>query len=421
MPKVARWLCIVLCFACAIPYISAQDIEPQRLGEIIDAPDSTRMAQPNIFLADSLAAMTADTVPAKKPGFFKRLFAGLTEGHIDRTHEKAIDLSFVAFPSYSNEPGFGIGAALTGFFRINRQDSILPPSDVFVSVNATFRAFFQVYFKGNVIFPNGRSRLGYVISLYRMPLDFWGITATEAKVNPKSKYDRLMADIQVNYLHMIKPGFYLGAKLRSNYTGLNSIQNPEYLHDEAKKYYCTGLGFIIEYDTRDNLLNPSSGIHISYSPMVFPNFLGTQPKTFWNNTFYIDYYHKLWPHAIGAFDLYGGFNTEGTPWTMREQANADGIRLRGYYMGRDIYNNQITAQIEIRQHIYKRLGATVWGGVGAFFNKFSDFKKGGRAPVWLPNWGLGLRFEIKHNANVRLDFGFAGKDLGIMFAFGEAF
>ncbi|MCF0218696.1 MAG: BamA/TamA family outer membrane protein [Muribaculaceae bacterium] len=381
-------------------------------------PEMTQMA----VLETELDTAAVDTVPKKKPGFFRRLFAGLTEGHIDRTHEKAIDLSFVAFPSYSNEPGFGIGAAMTGFYRINRQDSILPPSDIFVSINASLRGFFQIYAKGNNIFPNGKSRLSYIVSLYRMPLYFWGINAEECRRNERSQFDRLMADIQVNYLHKIHNGFFVGARFRSNFTAGTKILKPEYMLGQNSRYYTTGIGLIIEYDTRDNLLNPSSGVHLSYSPMFFPSVFGTATKSFWNNTFFVDWYQKIWPHAILAFDFYGGLNTADTPWTMREQVNVDGIRQRGYYMGSVIDNNQFAAQVEIRQHIYKRLGLTGWFGYAVFFDRFSDFKKGGASPWWLRNYGIGLRFEIKHNANVRLDCGFNYKnEIGIMFAFGEAF
>lgn len=39
----------------------------------------------------------------------------------------------------------------------------------------------------------------------------------------------------------------------------------------------------------------------------------------------------------------------------------------------------------------------------------------------LPNYGLGLRVEFKHNVNIRIDYGF-GKDTGgFVFQFAEAF
>ena len=42
-------------------------------------------------------------------------------------------------------------------------------------------------------------------------------------------------------------------------------------------------------------------------------------------------------------------------------------------------------------------------------------------PKFLFNWGVGLRFEFKHNVNVRIDYGFGRHTSGLVFAVGEAF
>ena len=39
----------------------------------------------------------------------------------------------------------------------------------------------------------------------------------------------------------------------------------------------------------------------------------------------------------------------------------------------------------------------------------------------LANGGIGLRVELKHNVNGRIDFGFGRNTCGFVFAIGEAF
>ena len=39
----------------------------------------------------------------------------------------------------------------------------------------------------------------------------------------------------------------------------------------------------------------------------------------------------------------------------------------------------------------------------------------------LPNYGLGLRVEFKHNVNIRIDYGFGKETAGFVFQFAEAF
>lgn len=118
-----------------------------------------------------------------------------------------------------------------------------------------------------------------------------------------------------------------------------------------------------------------------------------------------------------AFDLYGQLNGDDVPWTLREELGAGTSRMRGYYAGRYIDNNQLSAQMELRQHIYGRVGCVAWAGGGTVFPKLSQL----RMKDVLPNYGLGLRVEFKHNVNIRIDYGF-GKDTGgFVFQFAEAF
>ncbi len=106
---------------------------------------------------------------------------------------------------------------------------------------------------------------------------------------------------------------------------------------------------------------------------------------------------------------------------MREMLASDGIRMRGYYMGSTMDNSQIASQIEYRQHVWKRLGFVIWGGGATLFSSIKDLKEHNIKPEWLHNFGIGLRFEFKHNVNARIDYGFGQGTSGIVFAIGEAF
>ena len=84
--------------------------------------------------------------------------------------------------------------------------------------------------------------------------------------------------------------------------------------------------------------------------------------------------------------------------------------MRGYYQGRYTDNDMITVQVELRQRIWRRIGCAVWGGAGNVFPSLSRFD-------WsqtLPNYGAGLRWELKKRVNVRLDYGFGKKTSGLL-------
>ena len=61
------------------------------------------------------------------------------------------------------------------------------------------------------------------------------------------------------------------------------------------------------------------------------------------------------------------------------------------------------------------MGAVGWVGVGTLGETVGEFDK------WLPNFGLGFRFEVQPRMNLRIDFGFGKETTGFYFNFNEAF
>jgi hypothetical protein len=77
----------------------------------------------------------------------------------------------------------------------------------------------------------------------------------------------------------------------------------------------------------------------------------------------------------------------------------------------------MSAQLELRQHLVDRFGCVVWGGAGTVFPALNQVR-------WsdiLPTYGLGLRWEFKHNVNIRIDYGFGKQTGGFVFNLNEAF
>ncbi len=380
-------------------------------------PISNIEEQPNkdTEYADSIVVLR------KTPEWLRKYLNSLMRGNIDRTREKRVDMGFAITPSYTREAGFGLGGAATGLYRVNQNDTLPNPSDFFISLNASFNKFYVLTFKGNNLFPDNRSRLSYKLEAYRKNLDFWGINSEETARNKKSKYNRQQIDLQAEYVYRVTRNFFAGAQLRANYTDAKDLHNPEYLLDERAQYYVTGIGLSFEFDTRDNLVTPTRGIHLAYKPMVYLKWLGNAPARFYSHTFIANGYFRMWKGAILALDWYAKLNSSNTPWTMREMLASDGIRMRGYYMGSTMDNSQISSQIEYRQHVWKRLGFVIWGGGATLFSSIKDLKEHDIKPEWLHNFGVGLRFEFKHNVNARIDYGFGQGTSGIVFAIGEAF
>lgn len=361
----------------------------------------------------------ADTAQAKG---FKRYWNSLVNGNVDRTCQRKMDISFVVAPSYTREGSFGIGGAATALYRLDRQDSLMQPSDLSLSGNVSVKGFYTLSVKGNTNFRGNRSRLSYYLAFRHKNLDFWGVSYDDCTANPVTEYTKQMFKVETDYIYKVTRAFHVGAALNVNYTSgdvkrQGGVLPSDYLQGQKDAYFFTGLGLSVSYDTRDFILNPKRGVYLSLKGMLYPEFMSSHSKSVFSTTVTLDFYRRMCPGSVLALDMYGHFNTADTPWTLREELGEDGSRMRGYYAGRYIDNNYMTAQLELRQHVYGRVGCAAWVGVGTVFSSFSRLRFGNV----LPNYGLGLRFEFKHNVNVRVDYGFGKGTGGFVFQFGEAF
>ena len=370
-----------------------------------------------LFIMTAPLSVAQDSTSVRRPDFFKRSWQSLITGNVDRTHEKPFDVSFAIAPSYSREGGFGLGGSATGLYRIDRQDSTSVPSNVTLSACASLNGSVSVTGNGINCFTDGRTRLIYSARFTRKVLDFWGIRYGDCIVNPTSEYTRTQARIDADYNYRLGSCFYFGAVLNLNYTAASEVLNPEYLGGQKPEYYLTGVGASFQIDTRDNPTNPGKGLYLLLREIVYPEFLGTADMTSWSTSFILCGYQPLWKGGLLAGDLYARLGNRNAPWTLREELGGVTGRMRGYYAGRYIDSNHIAAQIELRQHIISRFGCVIWAGAGTVFPSFKEF-------LWknfLPNFGIGLRVEFKHNVNLRIDFGLGKETTGFTFGFSEAF
>ena len=347
----------------------------------------------------------------------EKYWNSLVHGNVDRTFEKKLDMSFVVAPCYTREGSLGIGGAATALYRLDRKDSIMQPSDISLSGSASIKGIYAITAKGNNHFKGNKSRLSYRLQFLHKTLDFWGISYNACAVNPISEYTKRQIKWESDYVYKLTKDFHVGVAFNVNYTDLSKITDLAYLSGQEKSYFFTGIGVSLQYDTRDFILNPKRGIYFMAREILYPDFMSTYNRTIFNTTMVFDTYKEVWQGGVLTTDLYGQFYNGQTPWVLREELGSGSSRMLGYYAGRYMDCNQIVAQLELRQHIYSRIGCVAWIGGGTVFPSFKELK----LKYILPNYGLGLRIEFKHNVNVRIDYGFGKDTAGFVFQFAEAF
>lgn len=382
------------------------------------------IASPRALCAQDMAdscertATRSDSVPpgVKRPPFFKRLVNYFEGSTVDRTFEKKIDFTFAAGPSYSKNTSFGIGLLAAGLYRIDRTDSVTQPSNISIFGNVSVSGVYALGVTGNNIFTANRQRVDYSATFSSAPRSLWGRGYDAGRYNAESSYVEKHYQVEGRYLYRVLPNTFLGALLSFQHTQGKKFTDEAYLYGERMTYTATGIGLIAEYDSRDFIPNPYRGLYVSFQEIFYAKGLGTCDRSLWRTTFTLNYYRQLWRGGVVAGDLYGEFNSEGTPWPMLARMGGS-YRMRGYYQGRYTDNDMMTVQIELRQRIWRRIGCVVWGGAGNVFSRLDDFN-------WsqtLPNYGFGLRWELKKRVNIRIDYGFGKNTSGFLLNINEAF
>ncbi len=385
--------------------------------EIVAGVDSTSVIENDT--AGILHQPTYDKIVSeKKESWFSSWWQSLINGNVDRTFEKPIDLSFAVAPVYSKEASLSFGGQVSALFRLDRTDSIMQPSDFTLIGGGSINGTYSFGISGNVHFSRDK-RLSYIAEFRRQRRDFWGINFNSCDTNSVTgaKFNRIY--LTADYHQRFKGNWFWGVALRIKQTSAD-LDNPEYLLGQKKSGFFAGAGISVLYDSRDYILNPKRGISFLYRYVYYPYRLSNAAdKDVSVATLQFCGYHGLWKGAIMAYEFYGesSFSRGIVPWQLRQEICYDDRRMRGYYSGSYIDDNQMCLQAELRQTIYKRLGAVAWGGVGTLFHNLSEI----RGRQILPNYGVGLRFEIKRNTNLRMDVGFGRNTSSVIFNYAEAF
>lgn len=431
-------LVLLLALLGSLSVRQARAQQPHKEGEIITSRGDTLRYRYNPMPEAVVGgpAADADTAAVRRRSIFRRIIDYYAAANVDHTYDKRMDFNFILGPSYSQEMSFTIGALASGLYRLDRRDSITPPSNLSIFGTVGVKGFWAVGVFGNNLFRGQRNRINYEASFRSMPAYYWGRGYDRAMDDNNGRpYTEKRLAFTGNYLHRVFENAYIGAAVDAIYSNGKqkktfTYDDPEtglpvtdgFLHTlaaegESAKNAAVGIGVIIEYDSRDFIPNPQRGIYIGIKELVRPGFLNNHHVTMLQTTAGFNAYQRLWRGGILAYDLTGDFNSENTPWCMIARMGGS-KRMRGYYQGRFTDYCMITTQVELRQRIWQRIGCVVWAGAGNVFPNFREY----RWEHTLPNYGLGFRWEFKRRINIRIDYGFGkGKNNNILFNIDEAF
>ncbi len=382
----------------------------------ISLVQDTTVTAPTCVKYENSANKEVDTLTLKKKsGFFQKVINYFDDANKEKPHKK-FDINFIGGPHYASDTKFGLGLVGAGIYRLNGCDSIMQPSNVSLFGDVSTVGFYLLGVRGNTLFPQNRYRLNYALFFYSFPTYYWGIGYDETNNDDnKTKMNRFQAKVKVEFLISIMKNLYIGPILTWDFVKGSKIEGNINLFDGmdliTRNY---GTGITLEYDSRDLITNASRGFYFKLDQMFYPKGLWNK-YSFSSTQIQTSVYKNIWKGGIFAVQLAATFNYGNPSWAMMAKLG-DSNSMRGYYEGRYRDKNMVMGQIELRQHIWRRNGIVVWAATGSVFHDAQSFKH------FLPNIGIGYRWEFKKGMNVRLDYGF-GKSgqSSFIFNINEAF
>ena len=179
----------------------------------------------------------------------------------------------------------------------------------------------------------------------------------------------------------------------------------------------SGLGGVITYDSRDNVVNAYEGMLFEASSYFFNERLGGD-FNFTNINLTFNKYWELKEDHVLAFNSVLFMNFGGVPFLDMARVGGDDI-LRGYARNRFRDQHFGGFQLEYRFPVWWRFGMVVFAGLGDVFSTPADLSM--RNIKY--SFGAGIRFSVntKERLNVRFDYGFGRDNSAFYIMLTEAF
>ncbi len=365
--------------------------------------------------AESNDAVPSDSV--KKSGnIFVRLYDFVMSPDTTKITVKP-KYNFFVGPSYSVDTKYNLGLLLTGAYTTDPSDTTLMNSFISFPGQISTGGYYMVGIEGTHVTPHDTRRLNYSARVSFFSPSFWGLGFQEERHDEiRTKYQRISFSLNSDYQFHTVHSIYVGPSIHFNYTHAMKIRDLSLWHGQPMTTLSLGGGFVISYDTRDNLNSAYTGVFVELINRFYPDIFGHRSANFNITEIETNYYHPLWRGGVLATHFHGAFTLGTALWTMMPQLGGH-MGFRGYYEGRYRDRNEMNVMAELRQHVWRRFGFVTWVGAGTVFHDFSQVQY----KNLLPTLGVGLRFELRQRSNICLDLGFGRGEMGVAFQLNEVF
>ncbi|MCH7412989.1 outer membrane protein assembly factor [Belliella sp. R4-6] len=358
-----------------------------------------------LFLFFSLKAYPqaiseADSV--EKSGLIEKLF-DFADNTVDLISGEK--WSFIPAVVYSPETNLGLGIRAIRIFRHkNASNELLRPSTLPITFLYTLNNQTIVTTELDLWMNENKEFLNARMEFTNYPFKFYGI-GNDLDASNEEFYSTRYAYFHLNYEKRIAKGLYLGPRYEFRIDDIYKKEVGGILDTDqvagSDGQRLSGLGLVLNHDTRGNIFQPSDGWYNRLTWMSFQSFLGSN---FTFNQYALDLRKFLNPFKsqVLAVQSYWSFTTGNPPFQHISLIGGSDL-MRGYFEGRYRDRHAVVHQAEYRVPIYRNFGMVFFGSAGQVASTPSQFalsrmKYGG---------GIGFRYKLNpEGLNIRIDIAF---------------
>ena len=318
--------------------------------------------------------------------------------------------SLIALPYafYSPETKIAVGVGSIYSFRPEGADLSVKPSNIKIAATYTQRKQIILSFLPEIYFKDRDYLYNGFYTYYDYPDKFWGF-GNQTPISNEEDFTPYLLRTWTNLQKRILDGFYIGLRYQFEWIDVHTTSPDGVLQLKDTKLYpgseggkSSGLGVIINYDTRNHLYFPTSGRYYQSYAVFFTDAFASDYKF---NLFNIDLrqYHSFYKDHVLALQTYNTFITGTPPFNMNALIGG-AYWMRGYWLGRYRDKNMMTAQAEYRVPLFWRIGAVGFIGGGDVASSIDKFEL--KQFKYTAGFGFRFVFDKQEKINARLDFGF---------------
>jgi len=332
----------------------------------------------------------------------------------------------VAMPIPVANPTVGAGLAVAGMLLYKASENA-PTSNTTVGGLYTTNDTWGMGISQNTYLFGDRFRLNGIAGYLNLNLDFSGIGSEKGIEGVTVPITEKGYGFWSDFLYRFANHFYGGIRYR--YLDFKSVVDPQKITVEGQPIFpevdfvaesrvrSSGIGLLMNYDSRDNTFYPYRGTFLDVNALFADTALGSDFDYQIYQGAYNTYF-SITEKITLAYRFYGRI-TDGRVPLYDLSYFGEHNDLRGYAAGTFVDKMMLATQLEFRWRFWKRLGMVAFGGVGKVGRDWDDLD----GQDLLPSVGVGLRFMAskKERVNLSIDYARGREEDAFYFYIGEAF